>query len=275
MSANRNPPGQARRRLGQATTYTWLTVCVIVVCFPLYYVFEGALTPAVWLEKGLQGLVPTHLSLSNFEHATSLVPLGRQFLNSALVTLAQTTGQIVTAIMAAYALVFCRLRGTRAIFLLFLSTMMIPAETTILANYLTVAHWHLITNLTAVFLPYLVSAFSIFQFRQAFLSFPGAARGRHPRRRGPPPLHPRRPAPGHPPDPRLRDADQRNRRMERVLLAAACDQHPGQAHRPDRRVPTLQRQCHRHRSRPRSARPWSPSRSCSSSCSGSASSPAA
>ena len=176
MPANRNRPGRTRRRLGQAATYTWLTICVIVVCFPLYYVFEGELTPTVWLEKGLQGLVPTHLSLSNLQHATSLVPLSRQFVNSALVTLAQTTGQIVTAILAAYALVFCQLRGTRTIFLVFLSTLMIPAETTILANYLTIAHWHLINNLTAVFLPYLASAFSIFQFRQAFLSFPPALR---------------------------------------------------------------------------------------------------
>jgi sn-glycerol 3-phosphate transport system permease protein len=171
-ATRRGRPGLARRRLRAAVTYAWLTACVVTVCFPLYYVFEGALTPTAWLQRGLPGLVPTHLSLSNIRHATELVPLGRQFINSALVTLAQTTGQVVTAIMAAYALVFGRLRGVRAIFLVFLSTLMIPGETTILANYLTVAHWHLINSLTAVFLPYLASAFSIFQFRQAFLSFP-------------------------------------------------------------------------------------------------------
>jgi sn-glycerol 3-phosphate transport system permease protein len=169
-------PGHARGTFRAALLYAWLTICVIVVCFPLYYVFEGALTPTTWLQRGLPGLVPTHLSLSNLRHATELVPLGRQFLNSVLVTLAQTTGQIVTAILSAYALVFCRLRGTRAIFLVFLSTMMIPGETIILANYLTIAHWHLINSLTAVFLPYLASAFSIFQFRQAFHSFPSALR---------------------------------------------------------------------------------------------------
>lgn len=175
-AAMRRTPATPGFRARTVVTYGWLTLCVLVVCFPLYYVFEGAFTPMAWLQKGLPGLLPTHPTLQNFKHATQVIPLGRQFVNSVLVTLAQAAGQIVTAVLAAYALVFCRLRASRTIFLVFLSTMMIPGETILLANYLTIAHWHLINTLAAVFLPYLASAFNIFLFRQAFLSFPVALR---------------------------------------------------------------------------------------------------
>lgn len=164
------------RRLRNALVYLWLTASAIVVCFPLYYVFEGALTPTTWLQKGLPGLLPIHLSFQNLLHATDLIPLGAQFVNSVLITLAQTLGQIVIAIISAYALVFCRIRGARIIFLIFLSTMMIPGETVLIANYLTITSWHLINTLPAIFLPFLASAFCIFLFRQAFLSFPPGLR---------------------------------------------------------------------------------------------------
>ncbi|MGW8433084.1 carbohydrate ABC transporter permease [Curtobacterium citreum] len=160
------------RRVRSTLLHLWLITAVVVVCFPLYYVFEGALTPSAYLHQGLPGLVPIHLDLGNVERALQVAPLGRQFLNSIVVTLAQTTLQVVIGIVTAYALVFCRLRGTRAIFLVLLASMMIPGETTLIANYLTVASWHLIDTLLVVFLPFVASALTIFLFRQAFLSFP-------------------------------------------------------------------------------------------------------
>jgi sn-glycerol 3-phosphate transport system permease protein len=164
------------RRVRSALVYLWLVVAVVVVCFPLYYVFEGALTPTRFLDEGLPGLVPVHLSLDNVIRATQVVPLGHQFLNSVLVTVFQTVLQVVIGIMTAYALVFCRLRGSRALFLVVLASMMIPGETTLIANYLTVSSWHLIDTLLVVFLPFVASALTIFLFRQAFLSFPAELR---------------------------------------------------------------------------------------------------
>lgn len=166
----------ARMRVRSALHYLWLSVCVVVVCFPLYYIFEGALTPTEWLDRGLEGLLPIHLTLDNIVRATQVIPLGQQFANSVVVTLCQTLLQVTIGIAAAYALVFCGLRGTRALFLVLLSSMMVPAETTLIANYLTISSWHLIDTLPAVFLPFAASALSIFLFRQAFLSFPGELR---------------------------------------------------------------------------------------------------
>lgn len=162
----------AARRLRTVALYAWLVAAVVVVCFPLYYVLEGALTPTAQLDRGLAGLLPTHLSLDNVVRATQVAPLGRQFANSLLVTLAQTTAQVGLGVVTAYALVFCRLRHARLVFLVLLASMMVPGETTLLANYLTVSSWGLVDTLPAVFLPFLVSALTVFLFRQAFLGFP-------------------------------------------------------------------------------------------------------
>ncbi|MEV6283979.1 carbohydrate ABC transporter permease [Kribbella sp. NPDC051770] len=160
------------RAAGRTATYLWLTVASVVMVFPLYYVFVGAFVPTSELVQGVRGLFPAHPTLDNFRDATTLVPLGRQFVNSVLVTLAQTTGQFVISVLSAYALVFCNLRAARALFLVILSTLMIPAESIIVANYLTISSLGLQDTLTAIFLPFLASAFEIFLLRQAFLSFP-------------------------------------------------------------------------------------------------------
>ncbi|MDF2666600.1 MAG: ABC-type sugar transport system, permease component [Microbacterium sp.] len=164
------------RRVRSTLLAAWLVAAVVVVCFPLYYILEGALTPTEWLNQGLAGLVPVHLTLDNIIRATQVIPLGQQFANSVVVTLCQTLLQVTIGIASAYALVFCGLKHTRALFLVLLSSIMVPAETTLIANYLTVSSWHLIDTLPAVFLPFAASALSIFLFRQAFLSFPGELR---------------------------------------------------------------------------------------------------
>ena len=87
-------------------------------------------------------------------------------------TVCQTLGQIVTAILAAYAIVFCDLKRPQLWMMVFLVSMMIPGETTLLSNYLSITDWGLIDTIPAIFLPYLVQGFTVFLFRQAFQTFP-------------------------------------------------------------------------------------------------------
>ena len=52
-----------------------------------------------------------------------------------------TIGQVITSSLAAYAFAFYEFKYKKLLFLLVLSTMMIPAETTIISNFLTVSSW--------------------------------------------------------------------------------------------------------------------------------------
>ena len=62
--------------------------------------------------------------------------------------------------------------GKRVLFLLMLATMMIPGQAIIISNYLTVAGLGMIDTYQALIIPYLTSAFCVFNMRQAFLSIP-------------------------------------------------------------------------------------------------------
>ncbi|BDR55073.1 glycerol-3-phosphate ABC transporter permease [Bombiscardovia apis] len=144
-------------------------ILAAIVLLPVLYIFIGAFT------FNASGVV-SRPTLGNFTAAASSMPLVRQVGNSIIVTVCQTVGQIVTAILAAYAIVFCNFKRPQLWMMIFLLSLMIPGETTILSNYLNVTNWGLIDTIPAIFLPYLVQGFTVFLFRQAFRSFPSELR---------------------------------------------------------------------------------------------------
>ncbi|BDR52552.1 ABC transporter permease [Bombiscardovia nodaiensis] len=158
-----------RSKLSQTLMVALGIVLALIVLLPVLYIFVGALT------FNASGVVKAP-TLSNFTTAATSMPLVRQVGNSIIVTICQTLGQIVTAILAAYAIVFCNLKRPQLWMMVFLLSLMIPGETTILSNYLNVTSWGLMDTVIAVFLPYLVQGFTVFLFRQAFQSFPSELR---------------------------------------------------------------------------------------------------
>lgn len=149
--------------------YVLFVVVTAIVLTPVLYIVIGAF---FFSASGTAG----GFTLGNFAEAASSMPLVQQLGNSVLVTIFQTAGQIVTAILAAYALVFCNLKHANAIMMVFLLSMMVPGETTLLSNYMTVTNWGLIDTIPVIFLPFLVQGFNVFLFRQSFSGFPGEVR---------------------------------------------------------------------------------------------------
>lgn len=161
-----------RPSIARTLIVAYLAVAALVVALPLIYVTFAALRPGQALTGSLLDLVPTGIAFDNFSAALDRAPLLQQMVNSVVVTVAQTAAQVLTALLAAYALVFGRLRRPNVVFALILVTMMIPGETILVANYLTIRSLGLYDTILAVFLPFLVSAYTVFLLRQTFLSFP-------------------------------------------------------------------------------------------------------
>lgn len=181
-AARTTPPSDAppaRRRRGAREggtpvgTYVILGLLFVVLLFPVYYGLVGSLMKPADINAYPAKLWPSSgLALANYANALDVIPLGRQYLNSAAVAVLVVLGQLVTSIGAAYALVFLKLRARRFWFILLLSTMMIPWEAIIIPNYLAIAQVGLINTIAALALPYLAAGFGIFLLRQAFLTFP-------------------------------------------------------------------------------------------------------
>lgn len=151
--------------------WIYILVVFLFVLMPVLYTFTGAFrgeNPQSWW----QNFWPTGFSAQSFADAFARVDLGRQLINSALVTILQTTCQTLTAILAAAALVFGRLKHTNLIFGFIMLTMMLPSESIIVAKFILINRLGLFDTIFAVFLPFAAAAFPIFMLRQAFLQFP-------------------------------------------------------------------------------------------------------
>ncbi len=156
----------------RAAIITYLGITSLLIVFPLLYVLFASFRPGQAITGSITDIIPTGFSLEHYVAAFGSAPLLQQMVNSVVVTLAQTAAQVITALFAAYALVFGRLKRPGLVFGFILVTIMIPGETTLVANYLTIRSLGLFDTVAAIFIPFLVSAYNVFLLRQSFLSFP-------------------------------------------------------------------------------------------------------
>ncbi len=93
-------------------------------------------------------------------------------LNSVYVTVAQAALNVMLAALAAYPLARMRFRGRGLIFVVILSTLMIPEQVIVVPLFRTIVWMGLYDTLIAVVLPFSVTAFGIYLCRQAFMAIP-------------------------------------------------------------------------------------------------------
>ena len=148
-----------------------LVVVAAIVLFPLYAAIAVAVQPLSEL-KDLGMLLPSSVSFATFPDAFRDAHLSRYLLNSAIVSVTITVGQVVTSILASYAFAFLRFRGKTVVFVAFLSTLMVPTEVAIVANVETVQRLQWTDSFQGLIVPFLAFAFGTFLLRQAFLAIP-------------------------------------------------------------------------------------------------------
>jgi multiple sugar transport system permease protein len=112
------------------------------------------------------------VTLANYAETFRVVPFGRYFLNSTIVTVSVTVGQILVSSLAAFAFARLRFRGREALFLLYLATLMIPAQVTLIPNFLVIRNLHWYDTYMALIVPGLFSALSTFLLRQYYRGIP-------------------------------------------------------------------------------------------------------
>jgi multiple sugar transport system permease protein len=116
--------------------------------------------------------IPERFILDNFKSAFTAAPFGRYYLNSIFVASAVTVGQIITCSMAAYVFARFRFPGRDVLFYLFLGTMMIPGQVTMIPGFMVLYWLGWVDTYYALIVPGLASAFGTFLLRQFFLTIP-------------------------------------------------------------------------------------------------------
>jgi multiple sugar transport system permease protein len=116
--------------------------------------------------------IPEKFKFENYSNAFAAAPFGRYYFNSVFVAVMVTGGQLITCSLAAFAFARIRFRGREILFYLFLGTMMIPFQVTMIPTFM-ILHWlGWIDTYQALIAPGLASAFGTFLMRQFFMTIP-------------------------------------------------------------------------------------------------------
>ncbi|KXK14150.1 MAG: binding-protein-dependent transport system inner membrane component [Chloroflexi bacterium OLB15] len=115
---------------------------------------------------------PQNPSLENFEEVFNQVPYHLFMFNSVKLAVIVTIGQLITCSMAAFAFARLQFPGKNILFVILLSSLMIPGQITIVPLFILVRNLGLYNTHLALILPGLINPFGVFLLRQYFVTIP-------------------------------------------------------------------------------------------------------
>jgi multiple sugar transport system permease protein len=148
-----------------------LTVGAGLTAFPFFWMVATSVKPQSESRRYPPELLPSAPSLTSYQRLFEDLDFGRYLINTVVVVLISFIGLLFMA-MAGYGFAKFRFRGRGVMFALVLATMMIPIQVTMIPTYLLLNSVKLTNTLVGIALPGLVSAFSIFLFRQFMMTIP-------------------------------------------------------------------------------------------------------
>lgn len=143
------------------------------VLFPYVWMIATSLKPqAEVFSSGLR-LLPEHTAiLVNYGKALGRIPMGRVLANGVVVCAAIVAFQVLFALPAAYALAKLRFRGREVLFGLVILGLLVPIHAVSIPLFAAFRWAGLVNTLAALVVPFTLSVFAIFLFRQFVKAIP-------------------------------------------------------------------------------------------------------
>jgi len=151
--------------------YSFLTFLVVIMNYPFFWMISTSFKGPKEVFIFPPPLLPKELLWQNYVEAWHAAIWLRYFLNSAIASLVPALGQIFLGALAAYAFTK-KFRGSQLLFYIFLGTLMIPPQATMIPNYVIVKNFGWLDTYYALTVPFMASAFGVFLLRQFFLTIP-------------------------------------------------------------------------------------------------------
>jgi multiple sugar transport system permease protein len=171
--AHRAPRPHRRANLRTVLSQVLLTGVLVLFLMPFVWMIASALKPpAEVFGSGGVGLIGSEIRWSNFAEAWSYLPFGRFMLNGLFVAVTGTVVVCVTSVLSAYAFARLRFRFRDRLFLVYLGTLMVPQEVTVVPMFILMQQFGWVDSYAALILPWAFTAFGTFLLRQFFLTIP-------------------------------------------------------------------------------------------------------
>ncbi|HYD08497.1 MAG TPA: carbohydrate ABC transporter permease, partial [Acidimicrobiales bacterium] len=142
---------------------------------PIYFLLVRAISdPTEAFTSSL--LTPQGVRFDGFSEAWRRGNLGGAMARSLVVTVGITALQVTTSVLAAYAFAFLRFPLKRLVFAVFMATLLLPLEVTLLPNLHTMRDLGWFDSYQGLIIPFAAAAFGTFLIRQGFLGIPSEIR---------------------------------------------------------------------------------------------------
>lgn len=157
-----------------ALIYALLILVGAVIIFPFFYMLTSSFKSSQDVVTVPPQLFPDVWQLGNYIEVVSIpsVQIGRQLLNSTIVTVTVVVGQVLTSLLAGYAFARIAFPGRNALFLAYLGTLMVPFAVLIVPMYRLMQALGWLDTLWALTIPWIFTAYGTFLLRQFFLTLP-------------------------------------------------------------------------------------------------------
>lgn len=150
--------------------YALLFLSALVLFFPILYAISASFMSTKEIYAG--SLLPSSIGFEAYFEVIDRIPLLHFLLMSFWMSITVMIGQLIVCSLSAYAFVFIPFKGRNLVFFIFLSTMLIPWEATIIPNYLTILNLDWVNTIQGLSVPFFALPFGIFLLRQHFLTLP-------------------------------------------------------------------------------------------------------
>jgi multiple sugar transport system permease protein len=154
--------------------YGPLTAVALVLLFPLVWLVSTSLKLPGTEFAYPPHLIPSPIVWRNYADALAQEPFGLYLQNTLTITTAATLGSVLTASLTAFGFARIRFPGRDFLFILLLSTMMLPDIVTLVPKYILFSRLHWINTFLPLTVPFWFGggAFNVFLIRQFFMTLP-------------------------------------------------------------------------------------------------------
>jgi len=165
---------RSRRGLSTLASTLVLAALSLLFAYPFVWMFFATFKSNPEIVR-VAPLLPSEFQSTYYRELLggTWTPFLRQYFNSLIVATAQTTGAVAMSVMAGFVLGTYRFRGARAVLVLLVALVAIPAPVLVLPLFTWFNRLHLVDTLAAAVLPGTVSGIGLLYFIQAFRGIPG------------------------------------------------------------------------------------------------------
>lgn len=161
------------RRLQQALIFLIMAIGAIAMIAPFEWMLATSFSRSANIAMPrIPRFWPEDPSVFNYKVAITNLPLVRYYANSILVTAVSTLGYLFFSSLTGYAFAKGRFIGKTFLFILLLTTLMIPFEIRMIPMYLLMRQLHLSDSYAALILPFITGGFGTFLMRQYISAIP-------------------------------------------------------------------------------------------------------